>query len=39
MCVDQHEARIYIMRFSPACAMDVVCSVDQMRAHIRPKFS
>jgi hypothetical protein len=37
--VDQHEAKIYIMRFSTTCAMDVLCSVDQMRAQIRPKFS
>jgi len=36
--VDQHEARIYIMRFPTTCTMDVVCNVDQMRAQIRPEF-
>jgi len=36
--VDQHEAKIYIMRFPTTYAMGVVCNVDQMRAQIRAEF-
>jgi len=39
MFVDQHEARIDVMRFSTTCTMDVLCSVDQVEAQIRPHFS